>query len=205
MLKIKMLFGALLALAISVPAFAHGGSSHYNATANSQTASTANSNSANAGNAQAITFNNDSGGSIKTVPSLGGNSFYGSFSTDNCMVSGGVGATFLGGGGSIVTPIRDEQCSVLRGVERTMQVAATVSRADPSLSHKLQQGAVDMLCNLNSIVGNALKQQGVCTEPKKQTAQVASANHVPTAEEKQVGYSGNDPIVRRRLGLPPVQ
>lgn len=155
----------------------------------------------NAGNAQSITFNSEANDRLKTNPDVAGNGYYGSFSSDFCMGSagGGFSGGFIGVNG--VTPVRDEQCSVLRGVERTMQVATTVQATNPELAASLHQGAVDMLCMLNETVGAALKQQGVCSQ---QTTSVAT-NSVPQStvapQQTEVDYTGNDPIVLRRLGV----
>lgn len=177
----KITIATVLMLALSPSAFAQ---TH----AVSRTESQAVSAAQNAGNAQSITFNSESSDRLRKTPDVAGNGFYGSFSSDSCVTSAGGG--FAGGlfGMNAVTPVRDEQCSVLRGVERTMQVASTIQPANPHIAAKLQQGAIDMLCNLNDTVGDALKGQGVCTEKAQDATTTAR-------------YTGNDPIVRRRLGI----
>lgn len=135
-------------------------------TVNSKTDSQATSSAANQGNAQNITFNSTGTDRqhVYTNPPVAGNSFYGSFSSDSCVTSAGGGFSGALVGINAVSPVRDEQCSVLRGVERTMQIAATVSQSNPKMASKLQQGAVDMLCMLNDVTAAALKNQGVCSD-----------------------------------------
>lgn len=152
------------------------GTANAQTTATSSTQSAATSAAQNAGNAQAITFNSESTDGMKTTPSVAGNGFYGSFSSDFCMGSAGGGFSAGFFGGNAVTPIRDEQCSVLRGVERTLQVSANIAPTNPGLAIKLQQGAVDMLCQLNDTVGAALKHQGICSDiAAKQIATATSS------------------------------
>lgn len=169
------------------------GTANAQSTAHSNTHSAATSAAQNAGNAQSITFNSEASERMRTTPGVAGNGFYGSFSSDFCFGSGGGGVSAGFVGVNAVSPIRDEQCSVLRGVERTMQVAATVTATNPALAGRLQQGAIDMLCGLNDTVGAALRQQGVCTEPAEPVA--APAQPRPAV----AGYQGNDPIVISRL------
>lgn len=153
----------LLIAALSMVAV---GTAQAQSTAQSATQSTATSAAQNAGNAQAITFNSDSSGTstVRNVPSLGGNGFYGSFSPDNCMVSAGGTAVIAGFGGSVVTPVRDPQCSLLRTFERTQQAAATIAAQDPVTAAKLRQAATDMLCQVSDEARAALARQGLCSD-----------------------------------------
>lgn len=171
-------------------------------TANSNASTQATSAAANLGNNQAVTFQSAAipdHTTVRTAPAVGGNGYYGSWSSDACMVSAGAGVSVVGFGVQGATPIRDEQCAALRGVERTMQVAASVAGSNPGLSHHLQQAAVDILCTYNQTVGNALRAQGVCTVQAKPATQASAAPVTPVASTAQ--YTGNDPIVRRRLGM----
>lgn len=120
----------------------------------------------NAGNAQNINFvtNSDGTTTLKTAPSMGGNSFYGSFSTDNCMVSGGGTISTILGGASVVSPIRDPECSKLRVFERTMQLASTVRVYDAPKSDKITQAATDILCQVSEEAKKALAYQGLCSD-----------------------------------------
>jgi len=129
------------------------------ATSNSSTSAT--SSSANQGNNQGITFNSDASGDskIRNVPALGGNSFYGSFSSDNCMVSAGGGVTVVGFGANTVVPYRDEQCDLRRTFERIEQAAA----AQPQNAARLHQAANDVLCMVSERVRAAMQYQGLCS------------------------------------------
>lgn len=175
-------------------------------TTNSQSQTQAQSAASNSGNNLASTNNFaaahvPSDTTVRMAPNLGGNSFYGSFSTDNCMVSGGGGVSLVGLAVNGVTPIRDKQCSVLRGVERTMQVAATISHTNPTVSAKLEQGAIDMLCSLNETVGDALHGQGVCTVKKEQIQNDKKISSNMTQDQIEHQYFGDDPVVLRRMGM----
>lgn len=178
----KIIAATVLMLALAPTSFAQ---TH----AVSKTDSQAFSAAQNAGNEQSITFNSESSDRLRKTPDVAGNGFYGSFSSDSCVTSAGGG--FAGGlfGMNAVTPVQDEQCSVLRGVERTMQVATTIQSTNPQVAQKLHQGAIDMLCQLNDKVSAALGNQGVCSD----------LNRREVRESAQ--YEGNDPIVMRRLGL----
>ncbi|CAH1655046.1 exported hypothetical protein [Hyphomicrobiales bacterium] len=174
---------ALLAAIFTFPATAQ-------TTASSQSQNTATGTAQNAGVHQGIAFNSDASGEqkIKNVPSLGGNGFFGSFSPDNCMVSGGGTAVIAGFGGSVVTPIRDPQCSLLRTFERTQQAAATVAAADPALAYRLRQAATDMLCMVSDEARAALAHQGLCSD----LTQAAAATIAPAASVQHT-------IIRQRI------
>lgn len=125
---------------------------------NASTASTAGA--TNAGNAQSITFNSEAQDRLKTTPALGGNSFYGSFSQDGCMVSAGVGFSVVGFGGNGVTPIRDTNCDLRRSFERIEQAAAM----QPAKAQQLHQAANDVLCSLGGPVFEAMHNQSLCSD-----------------------------------------
>lgn len=131
---------------------------------NNNTSSSAQTNSSagasNAGNAQSITFNSEAQNRLKAAPALGGNSFYGSFSSDSCMVGAGLGVSIVGFGSNAVTPIRDTQCDIRRSFERTMQAAAS----QPKRAEQLTQAANDMLCSLGGPVFKALNNQSLCSD-----------------------------------------
>jgi len=146
-------FAAAVLSAFALPVWAQS------ATSNSST--TATSSAANLGNTQGITFNSDASGDskIRNVPALGGNSFYGSFSSDNCMVSAGGGVTVVGFGANSVVPYRDEQCDLRRTFERIEQAAA----AQPNNAARLHQAANDVLCMISERVRAAMQHQGLCS------------------------------------------
>ena len=77
----------VLALSLSLAAFS--ATAQTNSASSSTTSAT--SGATNAGNTQGITFNSksDASGTLRTAPAMGGQSFYGSFSSDSCMVSAG--------------------------------------------------------------------------------------------------------------------
>lgn len=189
----KIKIAAAFAIVLAAPAYAQ-------TSANSLAQTQAQSSAANQGNNQAVTFEAahvPSTTTVRTAPALGGNSFYGSFSTDNCMVSAGGGFSVIGAGGQVVTPVRDDQCAVLRGVERTMQVAASVSRTEPKVAGKLQQGAIDMLCALNPTVGAALQAQGVCSKPQKTVAAIPTPAQTSEQERTRAEMARKCPACMR--------
>lgn len=184
------LIAAVLASLLSLPAMAQ-----INAASTAATASTASS--LNAGNAQAITFNSEApSATLRNVPSLGGNGFFGSFSPDNCMVSGGGTVAVAGFGGSVVTPIRDPQCSLLRTFERTQQAAATVASTDPVTAARLRQAATDMLCQVSDEARAALAHQGLCSDLTRAPA-VAAAPVVQLARATERLRINQDGTVSR--------
>ena len=77
----------VLALSLSLAAFS--ATAQTNSASSSTTSAT--SGATNAGNTQGITLNSksDASGTLRTAPAIGGQSFYGSFSSDSCMVSAG--------------------------------------------------------------------------------------------------------------------
>ncbi|WKK19233.1 hypothetical protein QQL45_07940 [Achromobacter insolitus] len=139
-------------------------------TSSSSATTSASSGSTNAGNNQGITFNSDNGGSstVRSVPPLGGQSFYGSFSSDSCMVSAGGGGAVVGFGMNVAIPIEDQKCSLRRNFERTMQAAASTKDADRS--RRLETAAIDILCQTDDRTKAALVAQGLCTNPALTTA-----------------------------------
>ena len=154
-----------LALTLSLVAFSAGAQT---STSSSTTAAT--SGSTNAGNNQGITFNSNSNGSstLRTAPPIGAQSFYGSFSSDSCMVSAGGGGSVVGFGMNVAFPVEDQKCSLRRNFERTMQAAA--STKDPDRSRRLETAAVDILCQTDDRTKAALTAQGLCTNPSLTTA-----------------------------------
>lgn len=154
-----------LALSLSLVAFSAGAQT---STSSSTTAAT--SGSTNAGNNQGITFNSNSNGSstLRTAPPIGAQSFYGSFSSDSCMVSAGGGGSVVGFGMNVAFPVEDQKCSLRRNFERTMQAAA--STKDPDRSRRLETAAVDILCQTDDRTKAALTAQGLCTNPSLTTA-----------------------------------
>lgn len=157
----KIVFAITLSLAAG-SAFAQ--------TSNSSSTTSATSGSTNAGNNQGITFNSSNNGSssVKTVPPVGGQSFYGSFSSDSCMVSAGGGGSVIGFGMNVAVPIEDQKCSLRRNFERTMQAAASTKDADRS--RRLETAAIDILCQTDDRTKAALVAQGLCTNPALTTA-----------------------------------
>ncbi|MCH3877477.1 hypothetical protein LZC34_10000, partial [Campylobacter jejuni] len=130
----------------------------------------ASSGSTNAGNNQGITLNSNNSGSstLRTAPPIGAQSFYGSFSSDSCMVSAGGGGSVVGFGMNVAFPVEDQKCSLRRNFERTMQAAA--STKDPDRSRRLEAAAVDILCQTDDRTKAALTAQGLCTNPSLTTA-----------------------------------
>lgn len=155
----------LLAISLSMAAFTATAQ-----TSNSSSATSASSGSTNAGNNQGITLNSNNSGSstVRTVPPVGGQSFYGSFSSDSCMVSAGGGGSVVGFGMNIAIPIEDQKCSLRRNFERTMQAAASTKDADRS--RRLETAAIDILCQTDDRTKAALVAQGLCTNPALTTA-----------------------------------
>jgi hypothetical protein len=139
-------------------------------TSSSSATTSASSGSTNAGNNQGITLNSSNSGSstLRRVPPLGGQSFYGSFSSDSCMVSAGGGGAVVGFGMNIAIPIEDQKCSLRRNFERTMQAAASTRDADRS--RRLETAAIDILCQTDDRTKAALVAQGLCTNPALTTA-----------------------------------
>ncbi|RSE95718.1 hypothetical protein [Achromobacter aegrifaciens] len=139
-------------------------------TSSSSATTSASSGSTNAGNNQGITLNSSNSGSrtLRSVPPLGGQSFYGSFSSDSCMVSAGGGGAVVGFGMNIAIPIEDQKCSLRRNFERTMQAAASTRDADRS--RRLETAAIDILCQTDDRTKAALVAQGLCTNPALTTA-----------------------------------
>ena len=72
-----------------------------------------------------VQFKSDASGTLRTAPAMGGQSFYGSFSSDSCMVSAGGGGSVVGFGMNVAFPIEDQKRSLRRNFERTMQAAAS--------------------------------------------------------------------------------
>jgi len=155
----------VLAISLSLAAFSAGAQ-----TSSSSATTSASSGSTNAGNNQGITLNSSNSGTstLRSVPPLGGQSFYGSFSSDSCMVSAGGGGAVVGFGMNVAIPIEDQKCSLRRNFERTMQAAASTRDADRS--RRLETAAIDILCQTDDRTKAALVAQGLCTNPALTTA-----------------------------------
>ncbi|MFY3136461.1 hypothetical protein ACOTFF_07195 [Achromobacter xylosoxidans] len=167
-----------LALSLSLVAFSAGAQ-----TSTSSSTTSATSGSTNAGNNQGITFNSNSNGSstLRTAPPIGAQSFYGSFSSDSCMVSAGGGGSVVGFGMNVAFPVEDQRCSLRRNFERTMQAAA--STKDPERSRRLETAAVDILCQTDDRTKAALTAQGLCTNPALTTADHRFENPTPNVAQ----------------------
>ncbi|PJM88167.1 hypothetical protein [Achromobacter ruhlandii] len=163
-----------LALSLSLVAFSAGAQ-----TSTSSSTTSASSGSTNAGNNQGVTFNSNNSGSstLRTAPPIGAQSFYGSFSSDSCMVSAGGGGSVVGFGMNVAFPVEDQKCSLRRNFERTMQAAA--STKDPDRSRRLETAAVDILCQTDDRTKAALTAQGLCTNPSLTTADHRFENPTP--------------------------
>ncbi|MBD4204413.1 hypothetical protein GUH47_00035 [Xanthomonas citri pv. citri] len=133
-----------------------------NSTSNAATQSTAGA--TNAGNAQNINFNsrNDGTSTLRSAPPVAGQGFYGSFSADSCMVSGGGGGSVVGLGINMAVPVEDKNCNLRRNFERVMQASATTK--DPVRSQRLETAAVDILCQSDEKTRAALMGQGLCSD-----------------------------------------
>ncbi|MFY3083288.1 hypothetical protein ACOTF2_24750 [Achromobacter xylosoxidans] len=167
-----------LALSLSLVAFSAGAQ-----TSTSSSTTSATSGSTNAGNNQGITFNSNSNGSstLRAAPPIGAQSFYGSFSSDSCMVSAGGGGSVVGFGMNVAFPVEDQKCSLRRNFERTMQAAA--STKDPERSRRLETAAVDILCQTDDRTKAALTAQGLCTNPSLTTADHRFENPTPNVAQ----------------------
>lgn len=158
----KEIVAAMLALAW----FGVANAQTTNNTSTSGSTASANTSASNAGNAQQITFNSAATPRtqrIETTPSLGGNSFYGSYSPDSCAVSGGGGAGWTGFIFNLAGPIEQKSCVLFRAFERSQQAAATVASMDPVTAARLRQASIDMLCQVSDQVREALSYQGLCS------------------------------------------
>lgn len=155
----------VLAIALSLAAVSAGAQ-----TSTSNSSTSASSGATNAGNNQGITLNSNNSGSstLHSAPPVGGQSFYGSFSSDSCMVSAGGGGSVVGFGMNVAFPIEDQKCSLRRNFERTMQAAASTKDADRS--RRLETAAIDILCQTDDRTKAALVAQGLCTNPALTTA-----------------------------------
>lgn len=132
--------------------------------ATSSTESAATSAAQNMGNAQSIQFNSTGAErqTVKSAPGIGGQAFYGSFSGDSCMVSGGGGVSIVGFGAQMATPVEDRHCNMRRNFERVMQASAMAK--DPERAGRLATAAVDILCQAGEETRLALVGQGLCSD-----------------------------------------
>ncbi len=143
------------------------------ATSNTHTAAT--SAASNQGVGQSMQLNSYADGTqtIKSAPQMGSLGLFGAFNSDSCMVSAGAGVSVIGFGVQGARPVRDEQCSIVVGARFLAQMSVKAAQTDPSRSAKLDQAAVDAMCNLNATISAALRQQGLCSQPA--TRQLATA------------------------------
>lgn len=194
-----------LALSLSLSLVAFSASAQ---TSSSASQTSASSGSTNAGNNQGITLNSNNSGSstLRTAPPIGAQSFYGSFSSDSCMVSAGGGGSVVGFGMNIAVPIEDQKCSLRRNFERTMQAAA--STKDPDRSRRLETAAVDILCQTDDRTKAALTAQGLCTNPALTTAdhrfESPNVAQAAPAAGPQAQYAPAQPPMQSAQYVPPV-
>ncbi|WP_445657212.1 hypothetical protein [Achromobacter sp. NCFB-sbj8-Ac1-l] len=192
-----------LALSLSLVAFSANAQ-----TSSSAATTSASSGSTNAGNNQGITLNSNNSGSstLRTAPPIGAQSFYGSFSSDSCMVSAGGGGSVVGFGMNVAFPVEDTKCSLRRNFERTMQAAA--STKDPDRSRRLETAAVDILCQTDDRTKAALTAQGLCTNPSLTTADHRFENptvaQAAPAASNQAMYAPAQPPMQTAQYAPPV-
>lgn len=153
---------ALFVLAASLVAFSAHAQTTIQTASSAVTTSTAGA--TNAGNAQSINFNsrNDGTSTLRSAPPVAGQGFYGSFSADSCMVSGGGGGSVVGFGINMAVPVEDKNCNLRRNFERVMQASATTK--DPIRAQRLETAAVDILCQADEKTRAALMGQGLCSD-----------------------------------------
>lgn len=149
--------------------------------ATSQTESIATSAAQNAGNTQAIQFNSAGGDdqTVRSAPGIGGQGYFGSFSGDSCMVSGGGGVSIVGFGAQYATPVEDKHCNLRRNFERVMQASNLIKT--PGVSARLQAAAIDILCQAGSETQKALAGQGFCSDAVRSDPQVAASHTDPNS------------------------
>lgn len=114
-------------------------------------------------------------------------------SNGTCMGSSSVGGQGVGFGISIGSTWSDESCDMRYDAE-ALRLAG------------MPKAAVARLCQKPEIAA-AMETAGTpCPSAKPEApVTVVVADRTPTAAEKAAGYTGNDPIVRKRLGLPPLK
>lgn len=163
------------ALVIALSAASFGALAQTTPLVNSQAQSRVDTSSAatNQGNAQVIQFNSNGDGksttTVKTAPSIGGQSFPGSFSPDSCVTGAGGGASFLPGVAvQGVVPISDKHCMSLRAYERTMQGAAV--EQNPERRERRVQAADDIMCQSSPETRAAYTAAGLCSQDFSETA-----------------------------------
>lgn len=113
-------------------------------------------------------------------------------SNGTCMGSSSVGGQFVMAGLSIGTTWTDDSCDMRYDAEALRQAG-------------MQQAAVARLCQKAEIAA-AMDAAGTPCAKAKPVVVASTTQHqrTPTAEEKTARYTGTDPIVRKRLGLPPL-
>ena len=157
MKTLRIILGAAL---IAFTTIGHAQTTTNNATSNQN--STSQSGAMNAGVNAGVTLNSSSSDRMKTVPSMGGNSYYGSFSSDNCFNSVGASAAWMGFGASAVAPVEGTSCVALRAYERLQQGAQV--ETDPLVQRAVRQAAYDTLCQSSGIVKKAMTKNGLCSD-----------------------------------------
>jgi len=172
MFKISFGIAAFVALVAGFPLNATAQVA-VNTSSNATTQSS--SGATNAGNAQNITFqsSNDGTSTQKFAPPVAGQGFYGSFSPDSCMVSGGGGGSAIAFGINVAVPVEDKNCNLRRNFERIMQASATTK--DPNRSQRLETAAIDVLCQADDKTRAALAGQGLCSDGVPQPTRPSAA------------------------------
>jgi hypothetical protein len=155
---------------------------------------------------------------IETTPSFGLGAFSNSFSSDYCSGVTQAALSFTGFGFGGGTPTPDETCRTLRSVERTGQLAEAYSHAaeaakaggdmetahaDAAMSMRLGQAAINLLCGISDKNAAAYKAAGVPCAGEAPAPAPAVAVAPAASPAAPVEYT--DPIIRARLGMPPLE
>lgn len=174
-MKTIKLYGGIAAIVALVAVFPMTASAQVNSNSASSATTNSTAGATNAGNAQNINFNsrNDGTSTQKFAPPVAGQGFYGSFSPDSCMVSGGAGGSTIGVGLNFAMPVEDKNCNLRRNFERIMQASATTK--DPVRSQRLETAAIDVLCQADEKTRAALAGQGLCSDGVPQPTRPAAA------------------------------
>lgn len=113
-------------------------------------------------------------------------------SNGTCMGSSSVGGQGVGFGISIGSTWNDESCDMRYDAE-ALRLAGMPAAALARLCQKAE------IAQAMAAAGTACPAKNVVA-----TAPVQVAQRAATEQEKAVGYTGTDPVVRKRLGLPPL-
>jgi hypothetical protein len=121
----------------------------------------------NAGNEQKIIFTGpDTPGhtsaNVRNVPSIVGPGLYGSFSSDSCTTSAGGSAAWMGFGGNLAVPVKDDQCNSRRNVTLMMQVSNNLRPFNAKQADAVARAAMNVLCRSDNDVYAALQDAGLC-------------------------------------------